>query len=186
MKELEERIKKDGIVLPGDILKVGAFLNHYIDIDLLDKMAQEVKKNFSGVTKVLTIEASGIAFATLVSYYFGCDLVFAKKSKTKNLSGDLITSTVDSYTHGNSCEIFINKGYITKDDKVLIVDDFLALGNAFKGLMDLCIKSDAKIVGFVAQIEKEYQGGGNYLRGLGYKVLSLAKIKEIKGNEIVF
>ncbi len=186
MKELEERILKDGIVLPGDILKVGSFLNQNVDVKLLEKMAKEVKKNFSGVTKVLTIEASGIAFATLVSYFLGCDFVFAKKSKTSNLSGDLLTSKVESYTHGNTNEIYINKSYLNENDKVLIVDDFLATGNAFKGLFDLCQKAKAEVVGFVAEIEKVYQGGGNYFRDKGYKVLSLAMIKEIKGEEVIF
>ena len=186
MKELEERIKKDGIVLPGDILKVGSFLNHNIDIKLLESMGRVVAEHFPTATKVLTIEASGIAFATIVAHYLGCDLVFAKKSKTSNLSGDIVTSRVSSYTHNTSYDIYINKGYIKDTDNVLIVDDFLALGNALHGLIDLCNQLGAKVVGCSVQIEKEYQGGGNMIRKMGYEVLSLAKIKEIKGDEVIF
>ena len=186
MKELEDRILKDGKVLPGDIVKVGSFLNQQIDIKLLEHMAQEVKKNFDGVTKVLTIETSGLPLATMVSYLYSVDMVFAKKSKTANVDGEFVTAEVASFTHGNTNTIYINKEYIKPGDKVLIVDDFLALGNALKGLITLCDKCGASVVGCAVQIEKEYQGGGNLLRDQGYKVLSLAQIKEIKDTEIIF
>ena len=187
MKELEQRILKDGLFLGNDILKVGSFLNQQVDTKFLVKMAKEVKKLFpEEITKVLTIEASGIPFACTVAIELGVPFVYAKKSKSTNLSGDLVTSNVHSFTHNVNNIINVPKEYIKSTDKVLIVDDFLANGAALKGLIDIVKKCDAQVVGCCVQIEKEYQNGGNALRNLGYKVVSLASIKEMTSNIILF
>ncbi len=187
MKELEERIKKDGIVLNGDVLKVGSFLNQQVDIVLLKHVAEEVKKLFpEEVTKVLTIESSGIPFATAVGLELGVPIVFAKKSKTTNVTGVLVTAEVWSYTHNCTNLISINKDYITRDDKVLIADDFLAEGNALAGLIELVSKCDGKVVGAAILIEKAYQSGGDKIRSQGFRVESLAKIVKMTENKIVF
>ena len=187
MKELEERIQKDGIILDGDILKVGSFINQQVDTKLLKLMAKEVKRLFpEEITKVLTIEASGLPFATAIGMELDVPVVFAKKSKTSNLSGDLVTAEVKSYTHHNTNQIYITKDYITKDDKVLIADDFLAKGNALAGLIEIVNKCEGSIVGAVIEIEKVYQEGGNRFRNQGYKVISLASILEMNENKIIF
>lgn len=187
MKELEEKILKEGKLLDGNVLKVGSFLNQQVDIDLLVKMAKEVKNLFNEqITKILTIEASGIPFACAIAIEYGVPLVFAKKSKTLNLSGELVSSTVYSYTHKEENQIFITKEFISPNDKVLIADDFLANGQALQGLIDIVNKCEASVVGCVVQIEKEYQNGGNALRDMGYKVKALASIKEITDNIIKF
>ena len=187
MKELEERILKDGIILDGDILKVGSFLNQQIDTRLLKLMAKEVKRLFpEEITKVLTIEASGLPFATAIGMELDVPVVFAKKSKTTNLSGDLVTATVESYTHHNTNLIYITKDYITKGDKVLIADDFLAKGNALAGLIEIVNKCEGSIVGAAIEIEKVYQEGGDRFRNQGYRVESLASIVEMKENNIIF
>lgn len=186
MKELEERILKDGIVLDNDVLNVGSFLNQKVDINLLYKQAEVVKEHFSGVTKVLTIEASGLPFATLISHLYNCEMVFAKKNKSSNISGEVLTTTVKSYTKGKEFTICVNKEYLKASDNVLIVDDFLATGAALNSLIELCNKANCNIIGCAVQIEKEYQNGGKVLRDKGYDVLSLAQIKEIRGNKIIF
>lgn len=187
MKELEQKILKDGKVLGNDILKVGSFLNQQVDTDLLVKMAKEVKRLFpEEITKVLTIEASGIPFACMVAVEFGVPFVFAKKTKTSNVSGDAVTSVVHSFTHNEVNVINVSREYIKETDKVLIVDDFLANGEALKGLIDIVEKCKASVVGCCVQIEKEYQNGGNTLRNQGYKVIALASIKEMTGNIIQF
>ena len=187
MKELEERILKEGIVLKGDVLKVGSFINQRVDINLLKNMAKEVKRLFNcEITKVLTIEASGLPFATAIGLELGVDIVFAKKSKTSNVSGEIVSATVESYTHNQTNLIYINKDYITRDDKVLIADDFLANGNALMGLIELVEKCGGKVVGAAIEIEKCYQKGGDRIRSLGYRVESLASIKEMMENKIVF
>ena len=187
MKELEQKILKDGKLLGNDILKVGSFLNQQVDTDLLVNMAKEVKRLFpEEITKVLTIEASGIAFACMVAVEFGVPFVFAKKSKTSNLSGDIVTSIVHSFTHNVDNVINVSKEYIKETDKILIVDDFLANGEALKGLIEVVEKCNATVVGCCVQIEKEYQNGGNALRNKGYKVIALASIKEMTSNIIQF
>ncbi len=187
MKELEQKILKDGKLLGNDILKVGSFLNQQVDTDLLVNMAKEVKRLFpEEITKVLTIEASGIAFACMVAVEFGVPFVFAKKSKTSNLSGDIVTSVVHSFTHNVDNVINVSKEYIKETDKILIVDDFLANGEALKGLIEIVEKCNATVVGCCVQIEKEYQNGGNALRNKGYKVIALASIKEMTSNIIQF
>ena len=187
MKELEERIKKDGIVLKGDVLKVGSFLNQQVDTRLLKHMAEEVKRLFpERVDKVLTIEASGLPFATAVGMEYDCPVVFAKKSKTSNVSGEVVTASVDSYTHGTTCTVYITKDYIAKGDKVLIVDDFLAKGSALAGLIEIVNKCEGSIVGAAIEIEKCYQEGGDNLRKQGYRIESLASIVEMNENRIIF
>ena len=187
MKELEDRILSDGIILPGEILKVGGFLNQQVDTNLLKKMALEVRRLFpEEITKVLTIEASGLPFATAIAMELGCPMVFAKKSQTLNVSGDVVQSAVYSFTHKKMNNIVVTRDYIKETDKVLIADDFLANGNALKGLIDIVNKCGAQVVGCAVQIEKYYQNGGNELRNLGYKVESLACIAEMKDKKITF
>ena len=187
MKELEQKILKDGKILGNDILKVGSFLNQQVDTDLLIKMAKEVKRLFpEEITKVLTIEASGLPFACMVAVEYGVPFVFAKKTKTSNVSGDVVTSVVHSFTHNEDNIINVTREYIKDTDKVLIVDDFLANGEALKGLIDIVEKCNATVVGCCVQIEKEYQNGGNALRKKGYKIMALASIKAMTGNIIQF
>ena len=187
MKELEDKILQCGEILPGDILKVGSFLNQRIDVGLLRSMAKEVKNHFTQpVDKILTIEASGLPLATAVSLEYQKDMVFAKKAKTANTSGNIISAQVASYTHHNTVEIITNKEYFNPEDRVLIVDDFLAYGNAIKALMDLVRQAGAVVVGAAVSIEKEYQNGGNELRTEGYDVFSLAKIAFMDDKSIRF
>lgn len=190
MKLLEDRIIKDGKVFSGNVLKVDSFLNHQIDVELLDKMGLEVKKLFSDscVTKVLTIEASGIGVGCMVAKHFNCPLLFAKKSKTLNIKGDVYTSKVESFTHQCTYDIIVSKDFLNENDTVLIVDDFLAKGNALIGLIDIVNQSGAKLAGCSIAIEKGYQGGGDKLRTRGIKVESLAIIEEMDDltGEIVF
>lgn len=190
MKLLEDRIIKDGKVFSGNVLKVDSFLNHQIDVELLDKMGLEVKKLFSDscVTKVLTIEASGIGVGCMVAKHFNCPLLFAKKSKTLNIKGDVYTSKVESFTHQCTYDIIVSKDFLNENDTVLIVDDFLAKGNALIGLIDIVNQSGAKLAGCSIAIEKGYQGGGDKLRTQGIKVESLAIIEEMDDltGEIVF
>ena len=187
---LEKRIIKDGKVFSGNVLKVDSFLNHQIDVELLDEMGLEVKKLFndSAITKVLTIEASGIGVGCMVARHFNCPLLFAKKSKTLNIKGDVYTSKVESFTHQCTYDIIVSKDFLNENDTVLIVDDFLAKGNALIGLIDIVNQSGAKLAGCSIAIEKGYQGGGDKLRAQGIKVESLAIIEEMNDvtGEIVF
>ncbi len=190
MQLLEERIIKDGKVFSGNVLKVDSFLNHQIDVELLDKMGSEVKQQFKDekVTKVLTIEASGIGVGCMVAKHFNCPLLFAKKTKTLNIKGDVYTSKVESFTHQCTYDIIVSKDFLNKNDTVLIVDDFLAKGNALIGLIDIVNQSGAKLAGCAIAIEKGYQGGGDKLRAQGIKVESMAiieKMDDTTGN-IVF
>ncbi len=188
MKELEERILQDGRVLPGGILKVDGFLNHQIDPALLYEMALELRRLYAGeeVTKVLTIEASGIAIAAMTGYVFSCPLLFAKKSKTRNLAGDLYAAEVPSFTHGNVSTVVVSKAYLGPEDRVLIVDDFLATGAALVGLRSLCEQAGATVVGAGIAIEKVFQGGGEALRAQGLRVESLARIASMSDDGLVF
>ena len=188
MKLLEERILTDGRVLPGGILKVDNFLNHQIDTTLLHAMAQEFFRLFGaeGVTKILTIEASGIAIAAMTGYVFGCPMVFAKKSKTKNLSDRVWAAEVESFTHGNTNTVLVSKDYLRPGDRVLIVDDFLATGAALIGLKSLCEQAGAAVVGAGIAIEKVFQGGGEALRAAGLRVESLARIASMNDDGLTF
>ncbi len=188
MKQLEERILRDGKILPGGILKVDGFLNHQIDPQLLYDMALELRRLYAGeeINKILTIEASGIAIASLVGYVFGCPLLFAKKSKTKNLAGGLWSAEVESFTHGNTNTVVVSKEYLGPGDRVLIVDDFLATGAALVGLKALCEQAGATVVGAGIAVEKLFQGGGERLRAGGLRVESLARIAAMSDGGIVF
>lgn len=190
MKLLEDKIREYGKVLPGDILKIDGFLNHRIDVALLTECGKEWYKMYkdSGVNKILTIEASGIGVACLAALPFGVPVVYAKKSKSSNIGDNFYRVPVMSYTHGNSSEVIVSKEYLTPEDRVLIVDDFLARGCALKGLIGLCSMAGATVVGCGAVVEKVYQHGGDDVRAMGYRVDSLAKIVSMdeKTGEIEF
>jgi len=188
MELLEKRILADGKVLPGGILKVDGFLNHQIDTGLLYEMALELHRLFGGegVNKILTIEASGIAIAAMTGYVFSCPLVFAKKSKTSNISSSLYSAEVESFTHGNVNTVVVSREYLRPTDRVLIVDDFLATGAALVGLKALCDQAGATVVGAGIAIEKVFQGGGDALRAQGVRVESLAKIAEMSDDSLRF
>lgn len=189
MRELEDKILHDGQVLPGGILKVGGFLNQQIDVPFLMKMGDEIARLYkdSGVTKVLTVEASGIAIAVAAASSLGVPMVFAKKHKSINLSDSLYTAPVYSYTHKTTYEIAVSKEYISSDDVVLIVDDFLAKGNALIGLIKLVKEADAKVAGAAIAIEKGFQDGGDMVRKMGVRVESLAIVDSMNDNgTIVF
>ena len=186
MRLLEERIKEDGQVRPGNILKVDSFLNHQLDVSLLELLGKEFFERFKnkGITRILTIEASGIALACLAAQYFKVPVVFAKKAKSKNLDGELYTSTVHSFTYGKDFTVTLSKKFLTKDDTVLLIDDFLAVGKAMRGLIDICGQAEANIAGIGIAIEKGFQSGGKELREMGFDVYSLAIIDEMddEGN----
>ena len=179
MRALEERILEDGVLKSGGILKVDSFLNHQMDIEFINEIGKEFYRLFQeeGVTKILTIEASGIGIACITAQYFHVPVVFAKKVQSKNLDGDVYTSTVHSYTHGKEYTIRVSKKYITEDDRVLIIDDFLAKGKATIGLMDILKQAGATVVGAGICIEKGFQEGGDYLRSQGLRVESLAVVE---------
>ena len=188
MKLLEERIRSDGEVRLGGILKVDSFLNHRIDPQLCFEMAQELKRRYAGedVNKVLTIEASGIALAILTAYVFGCPMVFAKKSRTKNIAEDVLSVEIPSFTHGNTNTVLVSKEYLGPQDRVLIVDDFLATGAALRGLKELVEKAGGTVVGAGIAIEKVFQDGGNRLRDEGLRIESLARIAAMTDDSIIF
>ena len=188
MKALEQRILTDGKVLPGGILKVDGFLNHRIDPQLCYEMAQELRRLYdgAGVNKVLTIEASGIALACMAGFVFGCPLVFAKKSKTRNISDHLWSTEIESFTHGNRNTVIVSKEYLGPEDRVLIVDDFLATGAALVGLKALVEQAGGTVVGAGIAIEKAFQGGGDILRAQGMRVESLARIARMTDDSIEF
>ncbi|MBO5928508.1 MAG: xanthine phosphoribosyltransferase [Clostridia bacterium] len=185
MKLLEDRIVKDGKCLSADILKVDSFLNHQIDVTLLDEIGKEFARLYQdgGVNKILTIEASGIAIACLTARHFNAPVVFAKKSKTSNISNDVYTAEVPSYTHGNVNTVMVSKQYLNAGDRVLIVDDFLANGCALNGLVNLVEAAGATVVGAGIVIEKAYQGGGDALRARGVRVESLARIASMDAQK---
>ena len=178
MNFLEERIAKDGIVKPGNVLKVDSFLNHQMDISLMDEIGREFHRRFEGscITKVLTIEASGIAIAYPVAREFGVPMVFAKKSKSINIEGEMYVAEVESFTHKNKNQVIVSKKFLTAEDHVLIIDDFLANGSALQGLIHLVRASGAELVGAGICIEKAFQPGGDLIRGMGVRVESLARV----------
>ncbi len=188
MKTLEEKILKEGKILPGNIVKVGDFLNQQMDVPFLMEMGREVAEKFRGetITKVLTVESSGIAIAVAVASAMGTKAVFAKKGLSSNVSGDVYSADVYSYTHQKNNTIFVSCDYITKDDRVLIVDDFLAVGNAVAGLEKIVHDAGATLVGVAAAIEKGFQGGGDALRNRGIHVESLAIVESIGDGTIQF
>lgn len=188
MKLLEEKIVKEGTVLDGNVLKVDCFLNHRIDVMFLCQLGKEFKRLYekSNITKILTIEASGIGIACLTAQYFGVPVVFAKKSRSSNISSSCYSAEVESYTHGTKNTILVSKQYIDKNDNVLIIDDFLATGNALLGLIEITESAGAKVAGCGIVIEKYYQNGGKMIRDRGYRVESLAKIKSMSKDGIEF
>lgn len=188
MKELEQKIVTEGSVLPGHILKVGTFLNQRIDVDFMMKMGEEVASLYAneGITKVLTIEASGIAFAFAVAAQLHVPMAFAKKHASANIGNDTYKTVVHSYTHGRDYTIVVSKEYLNADDKILIVDDFLACGNALKGLMELAKEAGAEVAGCAIAIEKGFQGGGDALRASGVRVESLAIVDSMTDDSVVF
>ena len=188
MEALEQRILKDGKILPGHIIKVDSFLNHQIDTKFLGELADEFAKHFdvTRATKILTAEASGIALAAICSYKFGIPMVFAKKAKSDNIEGGLYMSEIFSYTYKKTVTLICSKDWITADDKVLVIDDFLAKGEAMRGLLDIVKLSGAELVGIGCAVEKGFQGGGDKLRDAGYPLHSLAIIDKADENGFVF
>ena len=190
MNFLEERILKDGVVKQGNVLKVDTFLNHQIDVALLDEIAAELKRRFADepVTKVLTIETSGIAIACSVAREFGVPVVFAKKAKSVNMDGEMYVAEVESYTHKKTNKVIVAKKFLSEGDRVLIVDDFLANGCAMQGLISIVDSAGAEVVGCGIVIEKGFQEGGHRIRNLGFRLESLAIVESMNDEtgEIVF
>ena len=185
MNFLEERILKDGIVKEGNVLKVDSFLNHQMDVALLDEIGKEFHRRFADVkiTKVLTIEASGIAIAYAVARCFGVPMVFAKKAKSINIDGDMYTTEVESFTHKNKNQIIVSKRFLSADDSILIIDDFLANGCALQGLISIAEEAGASVEGIGIVIEKGFQYGGRSIRNLGYHLESLAIVDSMDAAE---
>ncbi|MCQ2609889.1 MAG: xanthine phosphoribosyltransferase [Lachnospiraceae bacterium] len=187
---LKERIKKDGKVKDGNILKVDSFLNHQIDVDLIDKIGEEFYNRFKDekVTKILTIETSGIPLAVTTARHFKCPVVFAKKMKTKNISGEVYTAKVMSFTHGINFDVIVSKDFLGENDRVLVIDDFLANGEAITGLMKIIDEAGAELVGCGVAIEKGFQPGGESIRRKGIRLESLVIVDALNAstNTIVF
>ena len=185
MNFLEERILKDGLVKEGNVLKVDSFLNHQMDVELLDEIGAEFKRRFAGIdiTKVLTIEASGIGIACFAAKHFGVPMVFAKKSKSVNIDGDVLVAEVESFTHKNKNNVIVSKRFLGEGDKVLIIDDFLANGCALQGLISITESAGATVAGIGIAIEKGFQIGGRVIRNLGYKLESLAIVDAMDAAE---
>lgn len=181
MNFLEERIVKDGIVKKGNVLKVDSFLNHQMDIALMEEMGREFKRRFADkkVTKILTIEASGIGIAVFVAKEFGVPMVFAKKSKSINIDGDMYVAEVESFTHKNKNQVIVSKKFLNSDDHLLIIDDFLANGCALQGLISIAEDAGATVEGLGIAVEKGFQIGGRVIRNLGYKLESLAIVESM-------
>ena len=190
MNFLEERIVKDGIVKEGNVLKVDSFLNHQMDIDLFNQMGEEFKKRFEGknINKIVTIEASGIGIACVVAQHFGVPVVFAKKSKSINIEGDMYIAEVESFTHKCKNQVIVSKKFLNEDDHVLVIDDFLANGCALQGLISIINQAGGTVEGIGIAIEKGFQFGGNIIRNLGYQLESLAIVEDMdaKTGKITF
>ena len=188
MKYLQQRILQDGKVFPGEVLKVSSFLNHQLDDCLLDQVGKHISDLFANekITKILTIEASGIAIACYTARYIHTQVLFAKKEKTSNVSDTVYSAQVVSYTHKKTSTIVVDKEFLTKDDRVLVVDDFLARGEALRGLISLIDQAGATLVGCAIAIEKGFQGGGDQLRAQGVRVESLAIIDSMTDDSITF
>ena len=181
MNCLETRILKDGMVKEGNVLKVDSFLNHQMDIELFNEMGKEWKTRFAGkdFTKILTIEASGIGIACVAAQYFNVPVVFAKKTQSINLDGEMYTAEVESFTHKNKNHVIVSKKFLNADDRVLLIDDFLANGCALLGLIQIVQAAGAKVEGIGIAVEKGFQSGGRIIRNLGYQLESLAIVEEM-------
>ncbi len=190
MQLLEERIRRDGVIKPGNVLKVDGFLNHQMDVELFNEMGKELKRLFPSekINKILTIEASGIGIACIAAQYFQVPVVFAKKSQSINLDGEQYTTRIESFTHKRVYDVIVSKKYLGKEDHVLIIDDFLANGCAVAGLIELVRSAGAQIEGVGIAIEKGFQKGGELLRSKGLRVESLAIVESMNAEtgEIVF
>ena len=188
MELLKKRIIEDGCVLPGNVLKVDSFLNHQIDIDLIYKLGAEWKRLYSDekITKIMTIEASGIGIACIAAMHFNVPVVFAKRSKSSNIGEDFYTTPVVSFTHGNTYDVIVSKSFISPEDRILIIDDFLANGSALRALVNIIESAGATVVGAGVAIEKAFLHGGDNLRDLGYRVEALARIKSMTDDKIEF
>ena len=181
MNCLEERILKDGLVKEGNVLKVDSFLNHQMDIELFNEMGKEWKRRFEGkeFTKILTIEASGIGIACIAAQHFNVPVVFAKKAKSINLDGEMYTAEVESFTHKNKNQVIVSKKFLNENDRVLLIDDFLANGCALQGLIQIVQAAGATVDGIGIAIEKGFQAGGRVIRNMGYQLESLAIVDEM-------
>lgn len=188
MKKMEDKILAEGEILSGGVLKVGSFLNQQIDTVFMREIGEEIASLYKDdeITKILTIEASGIPIAVSAGFAMNLPVVYAKKNKSSNISGDVYSTVVQSFTHGNKNNVIVNKEFISPDDRILIVDDFLAHGSALTGLIEIVEMAGATVVGCVAAIEKGFQMGGDRLREKGYRIESLAIIEEMDDTEIVF
>ncbi len=190
MNFLEERIQRDGIVKEGDVLKVDSFLNHQMDIDLFEEMGAEFKKRFEGKTinKIVTIEASGIGIACIVARHFHVPVVFAKKAKSINIEGEMYIAEVTSFTHKNTNQVIVSKKFLSEEDHVLIIDDFLANGCALQGLISIVNQAGGTVEGIGIAIEKGFQIGGSIIRNMGYQLESLAIVDSMNSEtgEVVF
>lgn len=190
MELLEQRIRQDGKVKGNDVLKVDSFLNHQMDIALFEEIGREFFRRFQdcGVNKILTIEASGIGIACVTAQSFHCPVIFAKKTQTRNIAGQVYTTKVESFTHGRVYDVIVSKEFLGPEDNILIIDDFLANGAALDGLIDLVRQSGARLAGAGVVIEKAFQPGGDRIRAKGIRVESLARIRsmsEEKGVEFI-
>lgn len=188
MQLMEDMILREGKVLPGGILKVGSFLNQQIDPALLRAVGEEIAAMYEGkgTTKILTIESSGIAIAAAAGIAMGVPVLFAKKHKTSNVDGEVYKARVHSFTHGNDYDAVVSRDFLSSDDKVILVDDFLASGNALKGLLKLSEEAGAEVLGAVVAIEKRFQGGGDELRAEGLRVDALALIESMDESGVTF
>ena len=188
MQELKDRIVKEGKVLPGNIIKVDGFLNHRIDTELMDHIAEEFGKHFNmdEVTMILTAEASGIALSAIVAHHFHKPMIFAKKAKSDNIEGGLYQSDIFSYTYKKKVTLLVSKEWLSADDKVLIIDDFMANGEAMRGLCDIVNAAGATLVGIGCAVEKGFQGGGDRFRASGIPYKALAVIEKADENGFVF
>ena len=188
MKLLQDRIIRDGKVLPGNIIKVDGFLNHRVDISLLKELAEEFYQTFADdkPTVILTVEASGIALAAITAERFGLPMLFAKKAKSDNIEGGLYKSEIFSYTYKQAVNLIVSAEWLGAGDRVLVIDDFLANGEALRGVIDIAHQANAEVVGVGVAVEKGFQPGGQKLRDAGYKLHSLAIIEKADENSIVF
>lgn len=188
LKLLEDRIRKDGVIKDGNVLKVDSFLNHQMDVDLFSEMGKEWARLFAGekIDKILTIEASGIGIACLAAREFHVPVLFAKKTQTKNIAGDVYTAKVESFTHGRVYDVIVSKQFLHPGERVLLIDDFLANGAALQGLIKLVQDAGATVVGAGIAVEKAFQPGGDLIRGMGVRVESLARVKSMSADGIEF